>query len=265
MSHADAPNRVPASLARAWEATVAFAFPLACAACQRALGAHESGIVCGACWSRCAPLSALQCDRCGHPRVPGTVACAWCELLPPHVRSARSWCWVGDGGSGSAIVHALKYRGWHAAAHGMAERMARLAWPADVARERRWVVPVPLAPDRARARGFNQAEVLAAALAPWWGIPLRTDLLRRTRGGTRAASQTRLTPIDRSGNVKGCFVSPDSRRAELRGAHVMLVDDVVTTAATLNACADALVASGVRIVSYVTFGRARALRDRFAS
>ncbi len=257
--------RTPVLLTDAWEAAVAFAFPLACAACQRPLGAHEAGLVCGACWSRAARLSALQCDRCGHPRPATTTGCDWCALLPPHVRAVRSWCWVGGGGAGGAIVHALKYRGWHAVAEAMAERIARLDWPADVARERTCVVPVPMTPTRERARGFNQAERLAAALAPHWRIPLRTDVLGRTRGGARAESQTRLTPTDRSGNVKGCFVSPDFRRAELRGAHVILVDDVVTTAATLNACADALVAAGVRIVSYVTFGRARALRDRFAS
>ncbi|MBI3790548.1 MAG: ComF family protein [Gemmatimonadetes bacterium] len=259
-----APARVPASLTRAWEAAVAFAFPLACAACERLLAAHESGLVCGACWNDCRRLPAPQCDRCGHPQPPGVTTCQWCAHLPPYVRAVRSWCWMGEGGGGR-IVHALKYRGWHGVAEGMAERLARLDWPPDVRRERALVVPVPLAPDRLRARGFNQAEALAVSVAARWGIPARADVIQRTRGGTRAESQTRLTPTDRAGNVKGCFVSPDFVRAELRGAHVIVVDDVVTTAATLNACAEALVAAGVRIVSYVTFGRARAIRDRFAS
>ncbi len=255
----------PRALTQAWEAAVAFAFPLACAACQRPLREGETGLVCGTCWSRCGRLSALTCERCGHPRAATAEGCDWCTLLPPHVRAVRSWCWVGDRGAGGAVVHALKYRGWHAVADAMADRMARLTWPADVLRERAFVVPVPMTSARKRARGFNQAERLAAALGPRWGIPARNDVLQRTRGGTRAESQTLLTPTDRSGNVRGCFVSPEFKRSELRGAHVMLVDDVVTTAATLNACADALVAAGVRIVSYVTFGRARALRDRFAS
>ena len=255
---------VPASIARAWDAAIAFGFPLACAACARPMGAHEAGIVCGGCWSGSRRLPSPQCERCGHPQRTGSTVCGWCAFLPPHVRAVRSWCWVGEG-SGGSIVHALKYRGWQAVADGMAERMARLDWPADVRRERAVLVPVPLAPDRLRARGFNQAERLAAALAGPWEIPARADLLLRTRGGTLAESQTRLTPTDRSGNVRGCFVAPDGGRSELRGAHVMLVDDVVTTAATLNACAFALVASGARIVSYVTFGRARASGDRFAN
>ena len=167
--------------------------------------------------------------------------------------------------AGGAIVHALKYRGWHALAPAMAARMARLAFPRDVVTERRLLVPVPLASGRARERGFNQAERLAAALAPLWGMAARDDLLLRTAPGVRADSQTRLTPEERRGNVHGRFAPTSTARATLRGSHVVLVDDVVTTASTLNACAATLVASGARIVSYVTFGRARASGDRYAT
>lgn len=162
-------------------------------------------------------------------------------------------------------MHALKYRGWPATASAMAARLARLDWPRDVVAERRMLVPVPLAAARERERGFNQAERLAAALAPHWDIPVRGDVLRRTKAGARAESQTRLTPEERRGNVHGRFAPSTVARAELRGAHVVLVDDVVTTAATLNACAATLVEAGARIVSYVTFGRARASGDRYAS
>ena len=72
---------------------------------------------------------------------------------------------------------------------------------------------------------------------------------------TRA--QARLTAGDRLTNVAGAFRSVEGTAVRLRGTHVVLVDDVVTTAATLNACAAALVAGGVRVVSYATFGRAR--------
>jgi len=76
-------------------------------------------------------------------------------------------------------------------------------------------------------------------------------------------TQTRLTPGDRLRNVSGAFCAPVSAKKMLRGAHVMIVDDVVTTAATLNACAAALCAGGARLVSFVTFGRAPALGDRW--
>lgn len=232
--------------------------PVACVACDRLLDAGERGIVCGRCWSRMRALPHPQCTRCGHP-LPGAVhGCRWCELLPPFVRAVRSWCWIGEPAA-AGTVHALKYDGWTAVAEAMASRMARLDWPADVIAERRAVVPVPLARARERERGFNQSALLARALAARWAIPAWESVLER---GRPTATQTRLTPDDRRRNVAGAFRAPSPATARLRGAHVVLVDDVVTTAATLNACATALFESGARILSYVTFGRARTPGDR---
>ena len=156
-------------------------------------------------------------------------------------------------------MHALKYHDWTAAACGMAARMARLTWPADVCAERAALVPVPLAAVRERERGFNQAERLASSLAGPWRVPVWTDALVRPR---RTATQTRLTPEERSANVRHAFSVPHEARHRLRGRHILLVDDVVTTGATLNACAAALFDAGARTLSYVTFGRARASGDR---
>jgi len=128
-----------------------------------------------------------------------------------------------------------------------------------VERERAGLVPVPLAPGRLRERGYNQSAALASALASHWNVPLRDDLLERGRATT---TQTRLTPGERHRNVSGAFRAR-ADRASLRGLHLVLVDDVVTTAATLNACAAALHSGGARILSYVTFGRAPALGDRW--
>ncbi|HVB30200.1 MAG TPA: double zinc ribbon domain-containing protein [Gemmatimonadaceae bacterium] len=230
--------------------------PLVCAACARPLDAGEPGIVCGRCWSRLALLPHPLCPRCGHPRT--RPECAWCELLPPFVRAARSVAWVHRG-TGQAIVYALKYRGWHAVAAGMADRMARIPWPADVVRERAALVPVPLAAGRERERGYNQSERLARALAVHWDVPVWAHAVERIRHTT---TQTRLTPEQRLVNVSGAFGAPEVARAALRRSHVVLVDDVVTTAATLNACAAALHAAGARVISFVTFGRAPAVGDR---
>ena len=159
----------------------------------------------------------------------------------------------------SSIVHALKYGGWSTVAGEMADRMSRLSWPLDVCEERAALIPIPIASARRRERGYNQSALIAAGLSEQWRIPVWENLVIRTR---ETSSQTRLTPEQRLGNVAGSFQVYGHQRTALQGAHLMIVDDVVTTAATLNACAKVLYDAGARIISYVTFGRAHASGDR---
>ena len=252
------------AMRRVADAAADLLLPRVCAVCARP-SSHDA-MVCGLCWSRVVPLPAPRCTRCGHPLAAGerdlaanTVpACRYCETLPPYVRAVRSLAWM-DRGTGSAIVHALKYGGWWRIGEEIGPRLARLPWPADVLAERSMVVPVPLAPARERERGYNQSAAIAAAVARHWRLPARTDVLARRRA-TR--SQTRLTPGERLANVSGAFAVPPLARGAVRNAHVILVDDVITTGATLDACAQALLDAGARITSYLTFGRAPALGDR---
>ena len=230
--------------------------PISCVACERLVPSVESGIVCGHCWSRVRELPYPRCDRCGHMLAAGD--CQWCDYLPPYVRAARSFCWVTPG-TGGKFIHALKYSGWSGVADAMAERLARMTWPADVVEERTALIPVPLAASRNRERGYNQSALIASGLSRRWAIPVWPEVLWRTRA-TR--TQTELTPGERLSNVAGAFRVRDSARESLRGAHVVVVDDVVTTGATLGACASALFEAGSRIISYVTFGRAVAAGDR---
>ena len=158
----------------------------------------------------------------------------------------------------SNIVHALKYEGWSAVARALGERMSRLSWPLDVRQERKALIPVPLASARKRQRGYNQSALIARVLGERWQLPVWDNALQRTR---ETSTQTRLTPEERRANVAGSFrVACDA--GELVDAHVVIVDDVVTTAATLNSCAKVLYDAGARIISYVTFGRAHASGDR---
>ncbi|HEU4747615.1 MAG TPA: double zinc ribbon domain-containing protein [Gemmatimonadaceae bacterium] len=230
--------------------------PIACVSCESLVRDGEKGIVCTLCWSRLAMLPSPRCDRCGHPLQ--ATKCQWCDLLPPFVRAVRSVCWM-PGDPAATIVHALKYGGWTKVAAGMALRMSRLTWPRDVCEERSGIVPVPLAPSRTRERGYNQSALLALSLADRWEVPVWSDVIVRSRA-TR--SQTELTPEQRVGNVAGSFQLVERARGRIRGRHIVLADDVVTTAATLNECARVLYAGGARIISYVTFGRARASGDR---
>lgn len=140
----------------------------------------------------------------------------------------------------------------------MSERMSRLHWPEDVVEERAAIIPVPLSSARNRERGYNQSALLARGLAERWQIPVRENAVVRARD-TR--SQTELTPQERLGNVAGSFRT-GAQMENLVGAHLILVDDVVTTAATMNECARVLYDNGARIISYVTFGRAHASGDR---
>jgi ComF family protein len=249
----------PRLAVRALRATLDLVLPRVCVSCERPMESNEDGLVCSLCWSRLAPLPSPHCARCGHPTEGRT--CRFCATLPPFVRAARSVCWVPHE-VGSAIVYALKYHGWTATARGMGARMARVAWPDDVVVERAALVPVPLSPDRERERGFNQAALLAGSLATRWSVPSWPDVLVRTRS---TGTQTRLTPGERSANVRHAFEvpgGPHGASARMRGLHLVLVDDVLTTGATLNACAAALFEAGARTISYVTFGRARASGDR---
>jgi ComF family protein len=164
-----------------------------------------------------------------------------------------------DVGTGAELVYALKYGGWRDVARPMARRMARVDWPADVVRERTALIPLPLSSTRERERGYNQSTHLAEHIGARWGLPVWTDVVVRTR---ETQSQVRLTPSERAGNVSRAFATRDIARGRLDGAHLVLVDDVITTGASLNAAAHALIAGGARIVSYLTFGRAPDPGDR---
>ena len=230
--------------------------PRVCAACDALMPSAEQGTICSLCWVRLPLLPHPQCARCGHPT--DGRDCRICETLPPFIRAVRSVCWVPHP-TASGVVHALKYHGWQRTAIGIGERMARLSWPDDVRNERTAIIPIPLAPVRERERGFNQAERIAESVATYWRIPVWTSVVTRQRA---TATQTRLTPGERSANVHGAFAVLPEMRSRLTGAHLILVDDVMTTGATLSACAAALFAAGARTLSYATFGRARASGDR---
>jgi ComF family protein len=173
------------------------------------------------------------------------------------VRAARSVCWATTG-TGIDIIYALKYGGWFRTALLIGTAMARVPFPDDVREEATALVPVPLASARFRERGFNQSQLLAEALAAQWGIPVWADVLKRRRS---TVTQTRLAPAARAANVDSAFAVDWSSTTRLRDAHVILVDDVITTGATMNACAATLYEAGIRLISYLTFGRAATAAD----
>jgi len=157
-------------------------------------------------------------------------------------------------GTAAAMVHALKYGGWRDLADEMGARMAELRFDSIAEREIVAVLPVPLSDVRQRQRGFNQAELLAKSVARRRGWPLLTRVLVRGRHTRR---QARLSPRERLSNVRGAFRVLPRRRREVEDTHLLLVDDVLTTAATAQECVRALCVAGARAVSVLTFARAR--------
>jgi ComF family protein len=211
-------------------------------------------LVCGRCRSRLMPPPPPLCSRCGFPRLrtgrlPGPV-CQECRDWPVALRVARSACLLRP--PADALVHQLKYRAWQGLAPLMARAMAATSISADVRVEATLVVPVPTTAARLRQRGYNQAELLAGALAALSG---RTTLCALQRG-SGASSQTALQPVARLANVAGAFAPVQGMEADIAGEHLLLVDDVLTTGATVTACTLALVAAGARCVSVLTFARA---------
>jgi ComF family protein len=147
------------------------------------------------------------------------------------------------------LVHALKYEGWPELAGLMGRELAEISLPpAEGASS---VVPVPTTAKRQRARGYNQAELLAEAFAACTGRALHRALVRHSEG----RSQTALTPTERRDNVRGVF-GPGPASDRVTGGRVLLVDDVLTTGSTASEAAATLVSMGATSVTLVAFARA---------
>jgi len=234
--------------AAAADALLAVAAAPRCAACGELLDRPTAGPVCERCWRSILPLTPPLCDRCGDPlgswRLLDRAAsrCCRCRRRPTSLDRARA---VGAyGGALAAVIHALKYDGRRSLAAQLAALMRERG--AEVLEGADCVVPVPLHWWRRRERGFNQAADLARHL----GRPV-VHALRRVRA---TPAQTGLPSARRHHNVRGAFVASRACRS-LRGAVVVLVDDVCTTGATIEACARALKAAGVSEVRALTAAR----------
>ena len=216
--------------------------PAACLLCDAPIASRDGdALVCALCRSRWRPVPGPFCDRCGQPAF-GDLACRICADWTPALRRVRSAVWLDQ--SARLAVHRLKYEGWWRVAESLAEAMRGLEpLTGGVS-----LMPVPLGARRARVRGYNQSERIAAALGRRMGAPVRTDVLRRTR---ETQTQTALTPEARRANLAGAFTATGAG-----GLEVVLVDDVFTTGATLAAAAEALQAAGAASVDGVTFARA---------
>lgn len=234
--------------------------PPACVVCGRHLPVGEGGErrrTCPGCLSRLRPIPPPRCSRCRAPvadaavEVAGAGGCRDCEDWPAVLEGAASATLLE--GPASDLVHAFKYGGWPELAHEMVRPMAACLRGVGAGRAAGPFLSVPTTRERRRRRGYNQAEELARALSRVTGRPVVSPLVR-TSGG---ASQVALHRSQRRANVRGAFRLREGVAPGHLPPRVVLVDDVLTTGATVVEVAETLEAAGVRGVFVLTFARAR--------
>ncbi len=204
--------------------------------------------MCSSCRLGLCPVPEPACMRCGAPLGTGEApSCLECADWPDGLRSVRAAFLLES--PARELVHALKYQGWRSVGEFMGAVMGRRASAAVRGADR--VVPIPTSERNLRRRGYNQAEVIASALAAETGIPLLACLKRRRQEGT----QTALNPMQRRANVSGAFVMTEAGEEMVRGHRILLVDDVITTGATILAAFRALVPGAPATVSAYAFSR----------
>jgi len=257
-------RRVSALLSEAGDALVSVVFPAGCRLCERLLTRASRVPICDDCLASFEPLESPLCEICGQPlEIPSFATgkpsvnlsstksgliCSVCEARTYSFEAARSYAKY-EGALVRAIV-LLKFSRIEPLGAWFADRLADV-WRRLSLLGIDVVVPVPLHRQRERERGYNQADLIARPLAKGLRLPYRAVLLVRTR--PRPAKQI-LSLEERWTSVRGAFATrPGSQVDNLR---VLLVDDVMTTGATLDACAKALREAGAKSVVGLTVARA---------
>ena len=209
------------------------------------------GALCPGCWEGVAFVGPPHCERCGFPfdydPGPGTL-CGACTGEEPDFDRARFVMRYDDASRG--LVLGLKHGDRTEGAPAFAEWMSRAG--AELIAEADILVPVPLHRFRLFARRYNQAALLCQALGRLSGLPVVPDLLVRRR---HTPPQGRLSRAARQRNVAGAFAVNPERRDLLASRRVLLVDDVMTTGATVSACAATLRRRGAAAVDVLVLAR----------
>lgn len=223
--------------------------PPRCLSCGEMVG--EAGVLCAACWSRLEFIAPPHCHACGIPFAHDTgeeALCAACLARPPKYQRARAVFRYGDDSRGMILSfkHADRTDAAVAFAAWMARAGAALLAEADV------IAPVPLHYRRLVWRRYNQAALLALRLGKMAGKPAMVDLLKRPRA---TAAQAGLGARERRRNLAGAIIANPARADAIRGRRVLLIDDVLTTGATVDACARALRRAGAGGVDVLTLAR----------
>jgi ComF family protein len=237
----------------ALDAIVSVVFPAPCRVCGATLTSASRIPICEECLAGFQKIEEPMCQCCGRPFVSAVAAqaiqplCRLCRTNFFAFERARSWA-IYDDELTSAIL-LLKYEQVTRLGHWFASRLAEL-----VSRQENWkldiVVPVPLHAERQRERGYNQAELIARPLSRLLGLRFEPRVLVRTKP---RPSRLILSRSERWASVRGAYSTREGLRVD--NQRVLLVDDVVTTGATLDTCTRALKRAGAATVLGLTVGR----------
>jgi ComF family protein len=241
-------RRLGAWFAAGRRAALDVVFPPTCLSCRAAVA--ETNALCGRCWGAMRFIERPFCDRLGLPfehEMGEGVLSAQAVDNPPVFQRARAVVLFEDGPA-RRLVHRLKYSDRMELARPLGAWMARAG--SDILAEADVLAPIPLHYTRLWRRQFNQAATLARAVGALAGKPVELGLVERVRP-TR--SQVGLSRAERAQNLQGAFRCPET--APLKGRRVVLVDDVLTSGATANAAARALLRGGARAVDVLVFAR----------
>ena len=235
-------------LSRVAKLALDIALPSLCVSCREPVDGEG---VCAACWARLSFIAPPHCPRLGIPFVfdPGPDMLSMEAIAnPPAYQRARAAVRYDD--VARTLVHSLKYQDRTDLAPAMGRWMARagreLLYEADM------LIPVPLHWRRAWRRRYNQSGALARVIERQTGVKVRGDVLHRVRA---TEQQIGLSRAQRATNVQGAFQVSADRQSEVQGRRVVLIDDVLTSGATLDACARALLRAKAAQVDALVFAR----------
>ncbi len=232
---------------RGMHALVDLVLPPSCLGCRAPIAPGDG--LCAVCWPELEFIEAPLCDISGLPFVfdPGAGMISAAALARPPV-AARMRAAVRYGDVSRRMVHGLKYRDRMEFADTIARLTARAG--RELLGDAQLIVPVPLHRGRLWQRRYNQSAIVAQRLGAACALPVDLHNLRRNR---RTRAQVGLKMAERRRNVRRAFTVADDSGDAFAGLNIVLVDDVITTGATLDACADALYAHGAARVDALAF------------
>jgi ComF family protein len=241
-------GRLAAPFRAAFGAALDVALPPLCPACRELVGGNG---LCASCWSKLSLIGPPYCERLGIPFAydPGPGVLSMQAIAdPPAYHRARAAVRYDE--IARTLVHSLKYGDRLDLAPTAGRWMARAG--RELLHDADALVPVPLHWRRLWARRFNQSALLAKAISGVAGVPVAENALKRVKP---TAQQVGLSQKERASNVQGAFQVPPDGKAEVKGRRLVLIDDVLTSGATADACARTLLRAGARNVDVMVFAR----------